>query len=253
MSEQEPPDGDRPKVLPLNVESGSYVVTGEGPILYNRGPSRDGIRVSDSRGWEATADIADGILETASASGVKSEGEDLTLETVQILVRQLNNDGATWGQPVLLEDRVGRGVDCEACDTQDPDRQPLRVQVTRPKMLDGFRKSITLDSKAEVPPSSVEEAARCLWEAIEAKRHVTQSNVVLATNAIRTLWLALPPIVKAFRQRYGEAAVREGWQEIWVVAADGSFTERLDRPADTERIPSGYRIAVGSRAGTGCG
>jgi hypothetical protein len=34
----------------------------------------------------------------ASASGIKSEEEDLTLDTTEILVRRLNADGGSWGR-----------------------------------------------------------------------------------------------------------------------------------------------------------
>jgi hypothetical protein len=106
---------------------------------------------------------------------------------------------------------------------------PLRVQVTRPKMPTGFWQRISLDSQAEVPGGTAEEASRSLWDAIEDKRLTAHQGVVLALNAIRTPWLALPPIVKSFRQNYGEAASHEGWAAIWVVGVNESFTERLDQ------------------------
>ncbi len=226
MREHEP--GDSARITP---GTGRLAIGGEGLIVHVHGPSTDGIRVSDSRGWTAAGDVRDGTLEAASASGIRSEGEDLTLETAEILVRRLNSDGATWGAPVQLEDRVGRGVDCEAPDIRDPGRPPLRVQVTRPKMPPGFWERISLNSNAEVPCGTVEEATRSLWDAIEDKRPAVQQNIVLALNAIRTPWLALPPIVGAFRQCHPEAS-HEGWAEIWVVGANESFTERLDRAAD---------------------
>ena len=229
MSEHEPVEGEKPRGASITIETGDYAVMGEGLIAHVHGPSRDGIRVSDSRGWTAAGDIRDGVVEAASASGIPSEGEHLTPETAEILVRRLNADGGTWGQPVLLEDPVDRGVDCEAPDTRDPRQPPLRVQVTRPKMPDGFWKGISLDSKAEVPRGAAEEAARSLWEAIEDKQLAADRNAVLALNTIRTPWLALPSIVQTFRERYEEAASRQGWQAIWVVGANETFTERLDR------------------------
>jgi hypothetical protein len=50
-------------------------------------------------------------------------------------------------------------------------------------------------------PGPIQDAARALWDAIEKKRPATLENVVLAINAIRTPWFALPHIVDAFRQR----------------------------------------------------
>jgi hypothetical protein len=43
---------------------------------------------------------------------------------------------------------VGRGVDCEARDTQDPRRPALRIQVTRPKMPEMFWKGIDRGSSS---------------------------------------------------------------------------------------------------------
>src|SRR5687767_10315208 len=98
MSEHEPVDGGKPRNTSITIETGDYAVTGEGLIAHVHGPSRDGIRTSDSRGWSAAADVMEGMVETASASGIKSEGEDLTLDTGEFLVRRLNADGATWGR-----------------------------------------------------------------------------------------------------------------------------------------------------------
>jgi hypothetical protein len=207
-------------------------VTGEGIIAHLHGPNRDGIRTSDSRGWESAADFSDGLVELASAKGIKSEGEDLTLETAGILVLRLNANGATWGRPVLLKQHIGRGVDCEARDTQDPGRAPLNIQVTRPKMPEGFWQGMPLG--AEVVPGPAKEMARSLWDAIEKKRPAANQSVVLAINAIRTPWLALSPIVEPFRELYGEAASRDGWMAIWVVGAQETFTERLDRALDID-------------------
>ncbi len=223
MSEHEPADGEKREIF--SAESGSFVVAGEGLMLHNHGPSRDGIRVSDSRGWYAAADITDGMIETTAASGMKSEGEHLTLDTAEILVRRLNADGATWERPKLLP--PSDGDDCEALDARGRGYPPLRIQVTRPELPEGFWAGITAGSS--VPPGPVANAARSLWNAIEGKRPAQYNDVVLAINAIRTPWFALSSIVEAFQKQYGEVAAREGWAAIWVVSADGTFTKRLDR------------------------
>jgi hypothetical protein len=207
-------------------QTGSAATIGEGVIVRVHGPTSDGIRTSDSRGWNAAADITDGIIEIVSASGRKSEGEDLTLDRSELLTRRLNANGGTWGPPVPLKEPMAGGDDCEARDTEDRHREPLRIQVVRPTMPDGFWKDIQRGSS--VPPGPARDEARSLWDAIEGKRPA-QAGVVLAINAIRTPWLALPSVIEAFRELYGEAASREGWAEIWVVGANETFTERLDR------------------------
>jgi hypothetical protein len=155
-------------------------VNGEGLIVHVHGPSTDGIRVSDRRGWAAGGDIDKGVMGTASATGPPSHGEHLTLDTAELLVRVLNVDGAAWGPPVLLEGRFGFGVDCIARDTQDPCLPPLLIQVTRPTMSKGFWKDISLNAKAEVQGGTAAEMADDLWGAIEQKRFSAQPNVVLA-------------------------------------------------------------------------
>jgi len=208
----------------LTIETGSTVTIGEGLILRVKGPTTDGIRTSDSRGWNAAADITGEMIEVASASGIKSEGEDLTLDTTEILVRRLNADDATWGKPKRLPENDGD--DCEAPDTRGRGYPPLRVQVTRPKMPDGFWKGITAGSN--VPPGTAQEAARALLDAIENKRPPKPGDVVLAINAIRTPWFIQTPIVEAFRRHHGQDARQVGFREIWVVGPNETLTERLD-------------------------
>jgi hypothetical protein len=193
--------------------------------LHVHGPTRDEIRAS-GRGWNAAAEIKDGIVEMASARGIKSEGEDLTLDTAEILVRRLNANGETWAAPKRLG--WNDGDDCGALDTRGPHWRypPLRVQVTRPRMPEGFWKGITDGSN--VPPGPIQDAARALWDAIEEKRPATPENVVLAINAIRTPWFSLPHVVDAFRQRYGQEARRVGFKAVWVVASSEALTRRLD-------------------------
>lgn len=79
------------------------VGVGEGLILHAKGPTTDGIRTSDSRGWTAGADIEAGVMSGASATGIPSENEDLTLETGRYFVGRLKQNGATWGEPVELD------------------------------------------------------------------------------------------------------------------------------------------------------
>jgi hypothetical protein len=163
-------DEREPNDTSVTPETGSMVTVGEGLILRVKGPTTDGIRTSDSRGWDAAADIRDGMVEMASARGIKSEGEDLTLETTQILVRRLNGDGRTLGDPKRLH--PNDGDDCEAPDTRGRRYPSQRFSVTRPRMPEGFWEGITAGSN--VPPGPALEVARALWDAIEGKRPPTR-------------------------------------------------------------------------------
>ena len=158
---------------------------------------------------------------------IRSESErggDLTLDTTQILVRRLNADGGTWGDPKRLH--PNDGDDCEARDTRGRRYPPQRFEVTRPRMLEGFWKGITAGSN--VPPGPAQEAARALWDGIEGKRPPKPEDVILAINAIRTPWFIQTPIVEALRRHYGQNARQVGFLEIWVVGPNETLTERLD-------------------------
>lgn len=229
MREQPPAEGQKPSNTSITVKTGECVVMGEGITARVRGPNRDGIRTSDGRGWNAAADITDGIVEMASANGIKSEGEHLTLETAEILVRRLNKEGATWGQPVLLPDRVGRGIDCEALDTEGS-RRLLKVQVTRPRMPDGFWKGITEGSS--VPPGPVNEAARGLWDAVVDKSPpASRGSSSLSTQSAPPGSLSRASLRRTVRRmarrRRATAGRRSG----------SSATTRPSRDASTERQP----------------
>jgi hypothetical protein len=215
--------------LSLTTGTGRLGLGGEGLLVRASGQDSDGVRVSDSRGWTAAGDVEAGATSVASATGIPSENEHLTFETCAILVQRLNLDGGTWADPVQLDNRTGAGVDCEARDTRDP-RHPLRVQVIRAEVDPTFWMRLRREGHAELPPSTAEEAAHRIWTAIERKRLRAQRDVVLVLNAIRTPWLALRPIVVAFRRQYGPDTQGIGFKEIWIVGANETFTERLDVP-----------------------
>jgi hypothetical protein len=225
MSDHGHSEGAKPDNTAITPNTGDYGYPGEGVALHVHGPTRDGIRITDSRGWNAAADIADGVVEMASASGIKSEGEDLTLDTTEILIRRLNTDGGSWGPPKRLG--PNDGDDCEAPDTRGHRlRYPhLLVQVTRPRMPDGFWKGIT--SGSDVPPGPLQEAVEALWYAVEEKKPARPGDSVLAINAIRTPWFSMPSVVDAFRTQYGEKVRSIGFREVWVVAWSEALTKRL--------------------------
>lgn len=208
----------------ITPKTGEIVCVGEGVALHVHGPTSDGIRITDSRGWNAAADISDGTVELASASGIKSEGEDLTLETAEILVRRLNADGASWRPPYRLG--PNDPDDCEALDKRHRvPYPPLQIQVTRPTMPAGFWEGITEGST--VPPGPLREAVEALWDAIVKKKLDRPDPSVLAINAIRTPWFSLPSVVEAFRQRYGASVATVGFREVWVVAWSEALARRL--------------------------
>jgi hypothetical protein len=225
--EQERGDEEKPRNFSLTPGAGECVVIGEGLTGHAHGPTRDALRTSDSRGWTAGADIGAGAMSGAVATGIPSHNEDLTLDSCRFLIRRLNRDGATWEEPVERDQRTGGGVDAEARDARDQNRR-LLMNVTRAEVDEEFWKRLYRESRSDLAPSTVEEAAHRIWVAIEGKRNYADPDVVLVLNAIRTPWLALPPIVDAFRRTYGAAARAVGFQAVWIVGATDAFVERLD-------------------------
>jgi hypothetical protein len=224
MSVQGESEGVKPKDTAITPDTEHHGIEGQQVAFSVHGPARDSIRAS-GRGWEAAADIKNGMVELASASGNKSEGEDLTLDTAAILIRRLNADGAKWGKPISLPQR--EVDDCEAPDTRGHRLRypPLRIQVTRPSMPEDFWNGITEGS--EVPPGPIQDSVEALWGAIKKKRATAPANVVLAVNALRTPWFSLPSIVDAFRRQHGQEVRAMGFPEVWVVAWSEALTRRL--------------------------
>jgi hypothetical protein len=224
-----------PQITQITPEAGEIVTVGEGLIVH-AGPEPEWIRTSDTRGWTSSGDVKGGVVDLPSATGKPSHGEHLSGETSAILVRRLNQDGASWGDPVSLHPITGGGDDYEAKDTRNAGLprvlaearfHPLRIQVTRPK-IDAFFKDLCEQGEAQMPPGTTEQVVQALWAGIDGKRLAAHPKVVLALNVILTSWLALSQCVDAFRQKFGADARKVGFQEIWVVGPDETFTHRLD-------------------------
>jgi hypothetical protein len=223
---EEQGQGENRREFRITPKTGQFNVTGEGIATHVHGPTRDVLTATDTHGWTAAADIESGIMSSASATGIPSQNEHLTIETCRMFVRRLNLDGATWDDPVELDQRSG--VDAEARDTQDSTRR-LRIQVTRAEVDGDFWGRLHHESQADLPPGTVAEAALRIWAAIWNKRHHAHPDVVLVLNAIRTPWLALPSIVDAFRQQHGQDARRVGFESVWIVGWSEAFTKKLDQ------------------------
>ena len=131
------------------------------------------------------------------------------------------------GETVELPQQTGGGVDAQAVDTRDPARR-LRMQVVRAEADGRLWKQLNQESEVALDPSTVEEAARRVWEAIEHKRSRAHPDVVLVLNSIRTPWLAMLRVVDAFRQRYASEARAVGFEAVWIVGPSKDFVERLD-------------------------
>ena len=219
------PGEGKPRQTAMPLGSGEYVTAFEGLTAHHRGQNKEGVRTSDSRGWEAKADIEGGTVHGAATSGIPSHNEHLTLDTCRALVHRLNLDGATWGEPVALPQ--GSGADAEARDTRDP-RRRLLMEVGRAEIGEELWKQLDHDAEVVLDPLTVREAARRVWDAIEHKRRYADPNVTLVLNSIRTPWLAMFRVIDAFRQQYASDARAVRFQAVWIVGPGKSFVERLD-------------------------
>jgi len=218
-------DEEKPRKFSLSADGGECVILGEGLTAHHRGQNREGVRTSDSRGWEAKADVEGDTVYGAATSGAPSHNEHLTLDTCRTLIHRLNRDGATWGEPVALPQ--GSGADAEARDMRDP-RRRLLMEVGRAEIGEELWKQLDHEAEVVLDPITVEEAARRVWDAIEHKRLYADPNVTLVLNSIRTPWLAMLRVIDAFRQRYASDARAVGFQAVWIVGPGKSFVERLD-------------------------
>jgi hypothetical protein len=217
----------KPTKYSLDLGGGEVINILEGLTAHYHGKNEESIRTSDSRGWTTGADIQAGAVRWAEVTGIPSHNEDLTLDACRTLIQRLNQDGATWGQPVPVDPPVGGAVDAMAVDTRDR-KCHLRMQVTRAYIEEDFWQRFTREKRAELEPGTVEDLARRIWAAIEHKRPMADLRDTLVLNAIRVDFLALPSVVEAFRGHYLSEAAAVGFQSIWIVGRTKNFVRRLD-------------------------
>ncbi|PYM36651.1 MAG: hypothetical protein DME15_03095, partial [Candidatus Rokuibacteriota bacterium] len=176
----------------------------------------------------------------AWATAPPSHGEEGTVETSAIFVQSQNTESPIWGEPIMLPDRQGRGVDCEAPDLRNPPGPPLKMTVCRAYQDRVFLEKLGRGTSeryetAEVSPGELDEWIEALWTAVSSQKLLrAEPGVVVLLNARGTPWLALHLVAEGFRQRYGEAARRVAeearFDSIWVVGPSHDFVERLDTP-----------------------
>ena len=227
MSEHGQSDGVNRENTAITPHTGQHGIEGQHAAFHVHGPTRDEFR-SSGPGWAAEVEIEQGVIRRASTTGVPSHHEDGTMDTCRALVRRLNLDGGKWGEVKEIKACVGGGVDGEARDALDQSNR-LGVHVVRADVDQDFWTQLDRDASATLLTSVIEEALPRIWQAVLKKKKFASSGEVLALNALRVPWAALPSVVAAFRERYGQEARRIGFKEVWVVGWNGgAITERLD-------------------------
>jgi hypothetical protein len=186
MGEDEPSDNQKPRDISITVNTGDYAVMGEGLIAHVHGPTRDGIRVSDSRGWCPVSERRPHAGDLPTSCPAADPGR-------HHLGRARRTRPAHWQR---------RG--CTSAGHPRPESS--LAHAGDPSRGGEFWERLQREASSNLTSSTTEEAAHRLWTAIQRKRLHAHRDVVLALNAIRTPWLALPHVVDAFRRLHGQAA-----------------------------------------------
>jgi hypothetical protein len=100
------------------------------------------------------------------------------------------------------------------------DRPTLRVQVTRPKMPEGFWRGDHRRLQRTARPDPGRSPHPLGRHRGEATRHARERRLGHQRDQ--------EAVVDAFRQRYGEEARRIGFKAVWLVVWSGAITWRLD-------------------------
>jgi hypothetical protein len=212
----------------MPTSEGVHVEDG-GEIIRRRDEEITGLR-SWSKSRRLSADLEGAQVKT-SVSGEGSRGESANQVVATILVKRLNEDGASWSEPQLAarDSRAEEGVDFKAHDRSNTSLV-LHVQVTK-AMADGeYWRALNQNAVAS-DTRHVDQAADDLMTAIDRKFTITASqqraSLVLALDAIKTPGHALQPVATSFAARHGPWASRLGFQAIWIVGHSVALTRRI--------------------------
>ena len=215
-----------PEVIEINVRDG--IPVSERFLGHGQGESTEGIRVSESTGQSAWADVLpDGSIKLG-IQGKSRQGEEGSKGACRILIERLNDDGAHWGELIDVTDRQD-DIDYEA---HAADRV-LRIQVTRGLFDQGFWRVLGRFGQV-TDTSTVDNAVEVLREAIEAKAKLLSSSqraeITLALDGTETAHQVFRRTIDSFRRRHGFSTGQLGFKEIWIIGPTSSLTFRLDAP-----------------------
>ena len=196
--------------------------------LHQTGAGKEAVRIANSEGQTAAADLGvDGSI-NLSIEGDSRQGESGTIDVCRILVRRLNQEGTSWADPIDLTEKTDRfeeGVDCEAHDNGNL----LKIQVTRVER--DIWRDLSKNKKAS-KRSDVDSIIEVIRNVILAKTKPIpvdqRKELVLALDATETPAYALEVVTGAFRDKYTDAVAQLGYQGVWMVGPEETLTFRLD-------------------------
>jgi hypothetical protein len=182
----------------------------------------------DRRAAAARHDDESGL--TFSAYGRSPQHEEMTLAACCLLVKKLNELGANWKEPILIEDGA---IDCQAISRLDRSAV-LKIQEQKAIVDQNLWKELNVHGSISKAGVSSASAAGLLRQAIERKAQdrkiprKQRSDLILALNAMLLPMLTFDVVIEYFCRHYGEWARDLGFKAIWLIGPRADMVERLD-------------------------
>lgn len=174
----------------------------------------------------AAGRLPDGKL-SSSIVGGSPQNEATTLEVCRLLVKKLNAQGASWGDPVL-ETQDGN-VDASAT-AQGNESRKLLIQVTRAIHGTSASKALNDGCTVDLAPTELTDK---LKGAIEHKSSrisdAEKAKLTLALDATLLPAALFEDVLETFVSRHMHWASEQGFQAIWLVGPPNGLVVRLDR------------------------
>jgi len=201
-------------------------------ILHKQSDSSESLHVYDATEQVSFGDAPPSGLISHSFQGKSRPGETGTLDVCEILIRRLNQDGATWAKLTDISNRPD-DIDCTASDGVNR----LDIQVTRSESNREFWAEVNRLGRSNNVYSNRNEVADALRKVIEKKcekisKVDQRRKLILALDATETISHTLQTVVTAFREKHGVWAQELEFISIWVVGPDSGYTHRLDIAPD---------------------
>lgn len=188
------------------------------------------VRTQGIREHAVAADVGDQEDIVLKLSGSPSHGEENVRRAAGLLMKKLQLDGGSWGEPRILAGQGARaetGIDFEV---DGPDGALLHAQVTRadsnPQLWARLAEVGRIQGRY-----GLRESANAIRDAIEKKKQIPQADrrtLCLVLDATLVAGQALSPVIEEFRRAHGAWARGLGFQAIWCVGPVPELVWRLD-------------------------
>ena len=185
-------------------------------------------------GRAASADRGDEGSFSYSVSGTSPQGEEQSLNACNLLVKKLNSQGASWGEPSLVEIA---DVDCQAFDTTNPDNV-LQVQVVRVVTDSRLWQSLNTQGSFQVSAMDLSALTQQIETAIKHKAARipanARSDLLLLLDATLVPVFAFDDVIEEFCAKYRSLLDSLGFIGIWLVGPLNDLVQELSRNTTDE-------------------